>query len=157
MREQKTITPEPDHEAIAARLERLLSSDALTIEQSEILSDLMLELSNSTGITVWHPGLVRRFYLIAAEYQGEMGIRDELLETLDRIEAGDKFTGYESEDFLERYELRLEAYRLAEDKGVNRKVRRELRQAAESGPMGTPDFKELIARAEASRKKGGAE
>ncbi|MGA9997393.1 MAG: hypothetical protein WBP93_18385 [Pyrinomonadaceae bacterium] len=149
----KRATREPNHRAIAEELERILSSEQVTDGQYELLTDIMLELSNTTQVSAWHPEVVKAFYLAASQRQGEMEYRDDLAEALKRIKAGDKFTAYRGGDHLHGYALRLRAIELSKDRRVSKALRAEMRQTTQEHFR---DFAELVNKAEASMKKGGA-
>jgi hypothetical protein len=156
----KKATPrkarEPNHEEIAAKLERLLSSDQLTEGQYEILTDLLLELSSDSGIDFLHPALIRSFYMLASEKRAEEVHRTELRDSLQAIEQGEAFPDYRITDGLERYRWRQHAARLSTDPSVSRYMRRKLREEPEAEYTHIYRLPDLIKRAEASRKKGGA-
>jgi hypothetical protein len=152
----KKQTREPNHKAIAEKIERLFSDDdALNEEQYNILTDILLEMSNDTGVTVFHSEVVRAFYTAASQRQGELGYRDELKEVLSMIEAGDKFEGYEMGDHMHFYRLRLRARELSQEATVSQYRRRKL-QSALSDRLYKYELPKLVELAEASRKKGGA-
>lgn len=95
----------PDAVEVAARLEILLSGDALTHEQREILTDALLELSNETQIAAYDAPLARYFYMAASKHRSRRAARErkEIVEILRLIEQGEQFDGYESSAGLDRW------------------------------------------------------
>jgi hypothetical protein len=156
MRPENTTT-EPNHEAIAQKLQELFGSGNLTTDQDNILSDCMLELANSSGVWLDHPEIVYAFYMVASRYNAELEIRDELREVIEGIEQGEKFEGYSSPEGLSMFRVRQRCATLAKDKGISKEMRRRLKTAAEDPEhLLSYNFKELFAQAERSRQKGGA-
>jgi hypothetical protein len=125
---RKRLPTEPDHEYIASELERLLSKDA-TDGQREILSDILLQLTNSSGVTIWTPGVVAAFYLVASQRRAELDTRAELLETLKLIEQGVGVEDYRMDDSLWGWKARRRALELVNSPEVSRMARRALQKA----------------------------
>jgi predicted nucleic acid-binding protein len=105
-------------EATAVAIEALLSSDGLTQGQFNLLTDILLELSNNTGVSVYSPGVVAAFYLTAVRRKGAAGQRNELAEALRLIESGETFNDYIGNDGVRRWKMRRRARAHGSERGI---------------------------------------
>ncbi len=120
-------------EATAVVIEALLSSDGLTQGQFNLLTDILLELSNNTGVSVYSPGVAAAFYLAAARRWGAARQRNELAEALRLIEGGETFDDYTGNDGVRRWKIRRRARASRCERSVADMLHRALSSA------GTPD------------------
>lgn len=95
----------------AERVRRVLTDPGLPEGARNILSELLLDLSNETKVFVSDPKVVREFYTLACrlahQTEGDaFTCVSEIRRILDRVERGEAFEGYADHEGLEGYDRR---------------------------------------------------